>query len=119
MEIAGIKFALGQVRDAFLLVYSAVVAATAIPGFEHISSIIAIPYYLLVPGYLVTVLLRNNSTVIEGFFYSIAWSLAILTTVYSFQTVSTGFQYLPVPIVVPALAVVLLGYERLLNRRQR
>lgn len=117
MEIAGLRFALGQLRDAFLLAYCAVVAATALPGFGYIPSVIPIPFYLFVPGYLVTVLLRNTSTVIEGFFYSLAWSLAIITAVYSVQTIPTGFQFIPVAVIVPAIAVVLLGCVRLRNRR--
>jgi hypothetical protein len=107
LEIASLKVALSQVRDAFVVVYSLVVVATIIPGFGNISNAIVIPYYALIPGYYATLLLRNTGTITETFLYSLAWSLAIVASVYSFTTLP-GLQYIQVSIVVPVLTIVLL-----------
>lgn len=112
MEIAGIRVALGQLRDALVIAYSVLVVATVVPGFGHVSSAIAIPYYLSAPGYYAARLLRNTPTIIEGLFYSVGWSLAIVASVYSIATLGGSFSYIPISILIPAITVVLLAYGR-------
>ncbi|MGD0636650.1 MAG: hypothetical protein ABSA72_01240 [Nitrososphaerales archaeon] len=110
MEIAGLRVALEQLRDAIVVVYSAIVIATFIPGFASVSNLLILPYFIIVPGYLVTLILRNTGTLLETIFYTIAWSTAILLSVYSIQTIVPGSGALPITLVVPALTIVLLAY---------
>ena len=72
MEIAGIKVAAEQLRNAIVVVYSVIVIATIIPGFATVSNLIILPYFILVPGYFVALILRNTGTLLETFFYTIA-----------------------------------------------
>jgi hypothetical protein len=111
LEIAGIKVAAEQLRNAIVVVYSVIVIATIIPGFATVSNLIILPYFILVPGYFVTLILRNTGTLLETFFYTIAWSTAILLSVYSLETIIPGSQSLPIKLVVPALTIFLLAYD--------
>jgi hypothetical protein len=81
--------------------------ATILPGFDLISRIILIPYYLLIPGFCVTLLLRQAETIIDALFFSVAWSIAIVASVVSIE--GLGYSQLPINIVIPVLAVVILA----------
>lgn len=109
MEVKGLKVAGEQLRNAVAVVYSLVVMATIVPGVPSISNLIVIPYYILVPGYFVTLLLRNTG-IIERLFYSIAWSVAILASVYSLGTIGDT-PYLPIELIIPTLTILLLAYD--------
>jgi hypothetical protein len=109
LEISGLKVAWEQVRNAVVVLYSGVVMATLIPGVSLVPNLAVLFYYFLIPGYFVTLLLRETSTILERLFYSIVWSLAIFASVYSIR--SLGYQALPTNLTIPALTVVLLAYD--------
>ncbi len=111
MEIAGLRVSLLQLRNAGAVVYSLAVVATIIPVLGRLSNLIVIPYYVLVPGYFVTLLLRETDTVVERLFYSVAWSLALLASVYSVKTLTPAYQYLPINVVIPSVTIVLLAFD--------
>ncbi len=92
MEIAGLKVAREQLRNAVVVVYSIIVMATIIPGFATVSNLIILPYFILVPGYFAALLLRNTGTLLETLFYTLAWSIGILLSVYSLQTIIPGSE---------------------------
>ena len=110
MEIAGIRVALEQLRNAVVVVYSIIVMATIVPGFATVSNLLILPYFLFVPGYFVALILRNTNSLLETVFYTIAWSMAVLLSAYSLQTIIPGSQNLPIKLVVPALTIFLLVY---------
>jgi uncharacterized membrane protein len=112
LEIAGLRVAGKQLRDAIILVYSIIVIVTIIPGFTFVSNLVFLPYFLLVPGYFVTLLLGNTGSFLERLFYTIAWSVAILLSAYSVETILPGNQLLPINLVIPVLSIVLLVYVR-------
>lgn len=97
-----------------MVLYSVVVMATIIPGFPHIPTPILILYYFVVPGYFVTLLLRETSTILDRVFYTIAWSLAIVATVYAIEQIA--YPDLPTNLAVPAFTVVLLAYDHFHSR---
>jgi hypothetical protein len=109
LEIKGLKAARQQLRNAVAVIYSVVVMATIIPGFHGVSTLIVIPYFLLVPGYFVMLLFRYTG-ILERLFYSVAWSIVILTSVYSLGTIMV-IQDLPLQLVIPALTIILLAYD--------
>jgi len=111
LEIAGLRIALEQLRNAVVIIYSIIVIATIIPGFANVSNLIILPYFLVVPGYFVALILRNTGTLLETLFYTLAWSAAILLSVYSLQTIIPGSGSLPIKLVVPTLTVFLLAYD--------
>ena len=109
MEVKGLSVAREQLRNAAVVAYSLVVMGTIIPGFPSISNLIVIPYYILVPGYFVTLLLRNTG-IIDRLFFSIAWSVAIFASINALGSIGV-IQFLPVELTVPALTIVLLAYD--------
>jgi hypothetical protein len=114
LEIAGLKVAWEQVRNAVVVLYSVIITATIIPGFVHVPSPIVIFYYFLVPGYFATLLLRETGTILDGLFYSVAWSLAILAAVVAIESI--GYSDLPTNLIVPAVTIVLLAYDHFHQR---
>jgi uncharacterized membrane protein len=80
---------------------------TILPGFGNVSGIILLPYYLLIPGFCVTLLIRQARNIVDGLFFSVAWSLAILASVDSIK--GLGYSALPINVVIPVLTVVILG----------
>ena len=110
MEFAGLKIAALQLRNAAVVLYSVFIAATSIPEFGRISNALIIPYYLFIPGYFVTLVLRQGGTLLEKLFFSVAWSLAIVASVYSALSLSGG-PALSESILVPLLTVLLMAYD--------
>jgi uncharacterized membrane protein len=107
LEIQRLISASEPLRNAVIVVYSLVVMATILPGFDLVSRIILIPYYLLIPGFCVTQLLRQARTILDGLFFSVAWSIAIITSVVSIE--GLGYSNLSINIVIPVLTVVILA----------
>ena len=97
-----------------VVLYSLTVMATVIPGFVYIPSPVVILYYFLVPGYFVTLLVRETSTILETLFYSVAWSLAAIAIVLSIKSI--GYTDLPTSIVVPAFTILLMAYDHFHGR---
>jgi hypothetical protein len=106
-----VKESLRQVRTGLVVIYSLVVMVTIVLGIGQISGVILVPYYVFIPGYCIALLLREVNTITEGLFYSIAWSLAAVATVYSFGTL--GYGFLPITLVIPTLTVLVVAYDHL------
>jgi hypothetical protein len=111
LEIAGLKVPFEQLRNAVALVYSLIVMASTVPGFALVPHLLLLPYFLFVPGYYVTLLIRNTDSLLEMLFYAVAWSVAILLSAYSVETILPGSPLLPIQLVVPALTILLLAYD--------
>ena len=94
MEIAGLKVAREQLRNAVAVIYSLIVMATIIPGFPTVSNPIILPYFVLVPGYFVTLLLRNTGTSWRRSSIRSLGASLFLLSVYSFETIMPGSQHL-------------------------
>jgi len=107
LEIQRLISASEPLRNAGIVVYSLVVMATILPGFDLVSRIILIPYYLLIPGFCITLLLRQARTIVDGLFFSVAWSIAIVVSVVSIE--GLGYSQLPINIVIPIFTVVILA----------
>jgi len=114
LEIAGLKVAWEQARNAAVVLFSITIMATIIPGCAHIPSPIVIFYYFLVPGYFVTLLIRQTGTVLEKLFYSIAWSLVIVASLVSVESI--GYADLPTSVIIPAFTVVVMAYDHFHGR---
>jgi hypothetical protein len=113
LEIAGLKVARDQLRNAIALVYSFAVMATIIPGFHLVPHLLLLPYFLMVPGYFIARLLRSTGSLLETLFYSIIWSITLFLSAYSVETILPSSQLLPIEIVVPGLTILLLAFDSL------
>jgi hypothetical protein len=111
LEIAGLKVPFEQLRNAVALLYSLIVMASIVPGFALVPHLLLLPYFLFVPGYFVTLLLRNTGSLLEKLFYAVAWSIAILLSAYSVETILPDNTLLPIQLVLPLLTILLLAYD--------
>lgn len=109
MEISRLKIALEQLRDAFVVLYSLLVVATILPGFDLFPNALVLPYFLFIPGYFVTIVFHDTTTLIEWLFYTFAWSIAIFVSVYAIRTVVPG-GFFPPTVIVPAVTILLMVY---------
>jgi hypothetical protein len=109
LEVKKLKAVEDQLRNAIGLIYSVVVIATIIPGFPRITSLVVIPYFLIVPGYFVTRLIRNEG-ITARLFYSVVWSITILAAVYSLTSIQF-IVFLPLQLIIPAFTIVLMTYD--------
>ena len=98
-------------RSALILFYSLAMLATVLPRFSAIPHTLILPYYLLVPGYAFALVLRQAEGVTQTFFFSLVWSVVIVTSVYSFLTLAPpGLNGVPLGGVIPAVTMVLTAY---------
>ncbi|MGI0081314.1 MAG: hypothetical protein ACRECH_17030, partial [Nitrososphaerales archaeon] len=59
------------------IVYSLIVLATIVPSFAKIATIfLLLPYYLLVPGYCVTLLFNENYDILQRLLFSVFVSIS-------------------------------------------
>lgn len=93
-----------------MILYSAAVASSVIPGFDLVPNALIIPYYVFIPGYFVMLLLRQNGTLLEGLFYSVAWSVAVFASFSSLDSL-LGNRLLPLSILIPAITLALLIHD--------
>jgi hypothetical protein len=105
-----------RLRSAVFLAYSAVVMATAVPGFSAIPHTIVVIYYLILPGYAFTLVLRQAQGIAQTAFFSLAWSVTIFGSMYSLTSLSPRFSTVPINGIVPVLTVVLAIYGYYHNR---
>ena len=94
-----------------IIAYSLTVMATILPGFGRIPGLIVFPYYLVVPGYCLTVLLKQDKQPLDLIFYSLVWSLAVVGSVFSVETLFQGSSALPLSATVPALTLALNVFD--------
>ena len=83
--------------------------ATILPTLPSASSVIALPYFLFVPGYFVTLVLHRSASFLEKLFYAFAWSIAILAAVHSIETISP-IAIFPPNVIIPVITILLLIY---------
>lgn len=116
MEISRIGHSLRQVRTAGIFFYSLLVIATIIPGVESISNLLIVPYYLIIPGYCITLLFRQERTAVDYLLFSVAWSVALLASVVAMKKIFPSYYSIPINIIIPLLTVVFLSYDYLHGR---
>jgi len=116
LEIQSLESIVRQLRLAGIVCYSLVVIATVLPETVHISDAVVIPYYLLVPGYSVTLLLLPKGTVLDRIFYAVVWSLVIFASIYSIETVVPGSAIISLSVIIPVLTMVVFVYDHLHGR---
>jgi phosphoglycerol transferase MdoB-like AlkP superfamily enzyme len=116
LEISRVDTHLKQVRTGGIFLYSLLVIATALPGVESISSLLVVSYYIIVPGYCITLLFSQERTTAYYLFSSFAWSMAILASIVAIRDIFQPYDSIPINIVVPLLTVVLLSYDHLRGR---
>lgn len=116
MEISRIGPSLKQVRTAGIFFYSLLVISTVLPGVKSISNFLVVPYYLIVPGYCITLLFRQERTTVDYLLFSFAWSVTLLASIVTIRDIFPSSQSVPINIVIPWLTVVFLAYDYLHGR---
>jgi len=112
MTTARLRFPLPlqQVVEAGILLYSLAVMATVVPNIHAVPNTAVIIYFVLVPGYCISSVLRYTGTIVEGLFYSVAWSLALVLAVSALESLNPNQAQIPISVLVPAVAIIFLLY---------
>ncbi len=100
-----------QLRNAAIVVYSLVVAASSIPAFRDIPNTVLIPYYVVIPGYCFSLLAGRSETLSSRIFYTFGWSLALLCGVVALESLNTKAQNLPLSILIPLMTLVVFVFD--------
>jgi hypothetical protein len=116
LEIFGIGHSLRQIRTAVIFFYSLLVIATIIPGVGRISNLLVVLYYLVVPGYCITLFFRQERTIVDFLLFSFAWSVALLAFVVAMKDIFPSYYSIPTDIIVPLLTIIFLTYDHLHGR---
>jgi hypothetical protein len=96
-----------KIRTGIIILYSIAIIASVVPAFVgDISNSIRFVYYLLVPGYVITLYLGEDYAVVEHVLLSFAWSLVVVMFIYSFNQIS-AFA-LPFALIIPIVSIVLI-----------
>jgi len=98
-------------RNLVVLLYSVTVMATILPGFGRISNALILPYYIIIPGYAFSQILRQTEGNIQTLFYSLIWSVAILVSFFSLATVAPSLSSVPLSGVIPILTIIFTVYS--------
>jgi len=98
-------------RNAAIFLYSMLIMATTLPGFDRIPHTIILPYFIILPGYALSMVLRQAEGIVQTFFYSLVWSVVILGSVYSLTTLSSSLSAIPLSALIPVLTVILTAYS--------
>src|SRR2546427_825617 len=99
-----------NLRVAVILLYSGVVLVTTLPGPGRIPNNLLLPYYIFLPGYALTLVLRQADGIIQTLFFSLVWSVVVLGSVYSLTTLAPNLSAIPLSGVIPSLTVILTVY---------
>ena len=70
-----------------------------------------VPYYLVVPGYCLTLLLKQDEHPIDLAFYSLLWSLAIVSSVFSLDTLLGTLGPLALNPFVPTVTIAVSAFN--------
>jgi len=100
-----------QLTDAAIVLYSFGVMASVAPSLHAITNILLVPYYLLVPGYVLTALLFKGAGKVGRLFYTVIWGLVLVASVISIEEIAEGSQVLPPGIVIPVLTLTIFVYN--------
>lgn len=98
-------------KTLVIVAYSLGVMATILPGFNSFPGWIALPYYLVVPGYCVTILLRQNKHIVDLVFYTFVWSLAVVGSVFAVETLFQSLSSLPLGAAIPVLTMAVAAFD--------
>ena len=101
---------LRQLLEAAILLYSFAIIATILPESTFVPNTAVVLYYVLVPGYCISSVVRLEETTLGRAFFSVIWSLALLATASSLQSVTRSQGQIPMSLIVPAVAIVFLVY---------
>lgn len=98
-----------KIRTGGVIIYSIIILASATPSFSDISNSLRIVYYLLVPGYVLTLYLNEDYSVIERLALSFMLGLMAVLVIYSFnnneQITATALAY---DLIIPAVSIILV-----------
>lgn len=98
------------------LVYSLVVVATIIPTFgKGFLLFVLIPYYLLVPGYCITLLFSENFDRLQRLLFSIFASISVLLCLSALKQVDSALN-IPFAISLPAISIGIIVYGYYFHR---
>ena len=100
-----------KLRNTLILLYSLVVITTILPSVGKISNAVVLPYYVLIPGYAISMVLRQTEGIVQTLFFSVIWSVAILVSISSITTVAPSLSSIPLSGIVPVLTIVLTVYS--------
>ena len=87
-----------------------------LPGVNSISNLVVVLYYIVVPGYSITLLFGQEGTAADHLLFSFAWSTALLASVVSIRDIFPSYDSIPVNVVIPLLTIVFLSYDHLHGR---
>ncbi len=108
----------GKLVEAGILLLSFAVMATVLPEFHEVPNTVVVLYYVVVPGYCISSVMRSTKTITEGFFFSVVWSIALLASVASFESITPNQAHIPISLIVPAVTVVFLVYGQFHRRAE-
>ncbi len=94
------------------LVYSLIVLSTVIPSFgKAVIYLLLIPYYLLVPGYCITLLFGENYDRLQRLLFSIFASISVLLSLLALKGLDSSLN-IPSAISLPVISIgiIVFGY---------
>ncbi|MGI0080690.1 MAG: hypothetical protein ACRECH_13845 [Nitrososphaerales archaeon] len=98
------------------LAYSLVVFLTVIPSFGTAATfLLLIPYYLIVPGYCVTLLFNENYDVLQRLLFSVFASISMLLSLSALESLDSGLN-IPSPITLPVISIGIIMYGYFFHR---
>jgi hypothetical protein len=100
-----------KIRTFVMLAYSVAVMATILPGFGRVSNALILPYFVLIPGYAFSSVLRQTEGTVQTLFYSLVWSVAILVSIFSLATIAPSLSTIPLSAVIPVMTMILAVYS--------
>lgn len=96
-----------KIRTGVVVLYSIAIIASIIPAFVgDVSNSIRLVYYLLVPGYVLTLYLGEDYAFLERVLLSFALSLVVVMFIFSYNQISTTI--LPFALIIPVVSIVLI-----------
>lgn len=101
----------GQLADGVIVLYSLAVLASLAPSLQRIDNVLVVPYYLLVPGYVLSVLLYRSLRKIGRLFSAVVWGLVLVASVSSLEGIAFGYEIVPLSAVIPVFTLVIFAYN--------
>ena len=92
------------------LAYSFVVLLTVIPSFGKVATfLLLIPYFLLVPGYCITLLFNENYDILQRLLFSIFASISMLLSLVALKGLDSALN-IPSSISLPIISIGIIVY---------
>lgn len=92
------------------LLYSVLIVATLAPAFGKVMpSALLIVYFLLVPGYCVTLLFHEDYDVLQRLLFSIFISMSLVLSLLALNRISHSFS-IPISISLPVISISIIIY---------